>query len=158
MLWPCVGEPYCFQLLEMMELPEHIKQSIWNPTLTIQRQNQAWPVQHTATHFSMLSKYDTDPETSGVVRPLNRACSLSTVSRPLGHSLVILNDAQLRANLSQGLQVLPSLWELHLYYRHKHGQYRRRGLLFTATINSRPHHCHNGDLSGEDADDCSSRL
>lgn len=79
----------------MIELPEHIKQSIWNPTLTIERQNQAWPLQHTATHFSMLSKYDNDLETSGVVRPLHRACS--TVSRTLGRSLVILNGAQLRA-------------------------------------------------------------
>ena len=139
-----------------MELPEHMKPSIWNPTLTIERQKQAWPIQHTATRSSMLSKYDNDPETSGDVRPLHRACSVSTVTPPPGHSLVILNGAQLRANISQGLQVLPSVRELLLYYWHKRGQSRPRGLLFTATINSRPHHCHNGDLSGEDGDDCSS--
>lgn len=78
----------------------------------------------TQIHTSQLSKYDNDPKTSGVVHPLHRTCSI--VSRTLGLSLVIINGVQLRADISKGLQLLPSEWELHLYYPHKHRQYRQR--------------------------------
>lgn len=91
----------------------------------VDSKNSAWPGEHRVPHLSMFRKHGNDPKTSSVVHSLYGAYSLTTMHRTLGHSLVTLNGAQLRADLSQGLWLLSSLWEPHLYYRHKHGQYRQ---------------------------------
>lgn len=65
-------------------------------------------IKHKATH-SILRKYGNDPQTSGAVQPLHTAYCLSLVSQALSQTLVIINGAQLRADISQGLQLLPSL-------------------------------------------------
>lgn len=134
-----------------MELPEYLKHLIWK---SHHHKLKTKSIAVRAAHSHILwTVWKVWQWPQGLQRCTAFTYSMLTLHRirPPGHSLVILNGAQLTADISQGLQLLAPLWELHLYYWHRHGQYRRRRLLFTATINSRPHHCHNGGLSGEDA-------